>query len=438
MSTVAVDLIVLSRDDGPLPFAVQCGIEAQPGVQLYVHRVIGRPAPGDRHRRQTIARARNAGQRRGSSPWLMFLDDDVALAPGSIRRLVAFLQSQPSYGAVAVDYLGQSDGQLTPHVAMGATLFRRAVLQQIRFRAESERCECQCCCDDLRRLGYGICYLPRLRARHLEKGTGLFSAPGAGHILAALDRRHREKFRRQFLGSLRRAGNDERVHVIAYGFYPSEVGALAGQPGVTVRAKPDSRVMPPVRRLLDFQEVVAGLPSDAPVAYWDAADVFFQDRLAPLWETARQHPDRLLAVREPNSYPGNAAIPAWCLSIRDPDWRARAFQLLQQYPFLNSGFAAGTARALLQYLREAHRLRHGPELTGSRDWGDQMALNLYCHLDPQRWREIDEGWNYCAHDRATGEVVVRPDGRITSRRGVPIHVVHGNAHSLRKLELYGF
>jgi hypothetical protein len=80
-------------------------------------------------------------------------------------------------------------------------------------------------------------------------------------------------------------------------------------------------------------------------------------------------------------------------------------------------------------------MRQGPELAGSTDWGDQMALNLYCHLNPENWLEIPTGWNYCAHNRPRGEVIVRPSGRIRTRSGTPIHVLHGNAHSFRKLEL---
>jgi lipopolysaccharide biosynthesis glycosyltransferase len=196
--------------------------------------------------------------------------------------------------------------------------------------------------------------------------------------------------------------------------------------------------MPPIRRLLDFQGFVAGLPPETPVAYWDAADVYFQGSLSPLWRLVQDNPDRLLAVREPVGYPRNRAVAKWSHSIRDPFWRQRAFELLKVGPFLNSGFAAGTARVMLAYLGEAHRLRHSRELTGTTDWGDQMALNLYCHLDPDRWIEIDEGWNFCAHDRPRGDVHVEPDGRVVSRRGTNIHVTHGNAHSLRKLELYGY
>jgi hypothetical protein len=258
-----------------------------------------------------------------------------------------------------------------------------------------------------------------------------------GVVLAALDRRHLEKFRRQFLGSLRRCGNHQPVIVVGYGLYPSEQAVVRGLPGVRLMALPDSAVMPPVRRLDDFQQAVGPLPGDMPVAYWDAADVFFQGSLANLWSMVRKHPDKLLAVAEPCGFPFNRAIPAWCLSIRDPAHRQRAWGLLRTRPFLNSGFAAGTARVMGEYLQAARRLRHGPELLGSTDWGDQMALNLYCHLHPDRWLAIDEGWNYCVHDRARGEVRVSPTAQVVSRRETPIHVVHGNAHSLRKLEFYG-
>src|SRR5262249_36500175 len=156
-----------------------------------------------------------------------------------------------------------------------------------------------------------------------------------------------------------------------------------------------------------------------------AGDVHFQGRLAPLWDIARLNPGRLLAAREPRGHPGNPAVAAWTLSITDREARERAFGLLRDQPFLNSGFAGGTAGALLADLREAHRMLHSPALMGTTDWGDQTALNLYCRLNPGAWLEVEEGWNYCAHDRRPGEVDVRPDGRVVSTRGAAVHVVHG-------------
>jgi hypothetical protein len=447
----AVDVVVLSRDASPLSAEVRRGLDLQAGVRLRVHRVVGTPLPADAHRWETIARARNAGKRLGRAPWLLFLDDDVRLAPDAVAVLLRGLLDNPVYGALAADYLGESGGGWqTPHVAMGATLFRRAALQRITFRWAGDRCECRCCCEDLRRLGLGIRYWPGARAWHLkadgsrshafgsQKEEDPAAAGAGGRILVAFDRRHYDKFRHRFLRSLRRGANHEPVTAVTYGLYPSEQAALAALPGVEILPRPRSATLPPVRRLEDFQTVLDRWPPQTPVAYWDAGDVFFQASLAGLWQTVHRHPDRLLAVREPQGHPDNPAVAAWTLSIADPAARDRAFALLSERPFLNSGFAAGTGRSMLAYFREAHRLRHSPELAGSTDWGDQTALNLYCHRRPEAWSEIDDRWNYCVHARRHGEFRIRADGRIEDARGATIPVVHGNAHSLRNLELSWF
>jgi hypothetical protein len=476
-----VDVVILSRDASPLDPRVARGLAAQERVRLRIHRLTQPAVPGQTNRWETIATKRNLGKTLGTSPWLMFVDDDVELAPGTVVRLLSELRASPGFAALAADYRDRPDGLPPRHVAMGATLFRRSALALIRFRWEPGRCECQCCCDDLRRHALGVGYAAGLFAKHhrplresnvehrtsnvglrmrppfdvqsstikvpcsssnrssLEGSLWTVSGPAAGgFVLAAFNRRHLGKFRRQFLGSLRRAGNSDAVLAIGYGLFPSERSLVRRIPGVSLVSLPESWIMPPIRRLLDFQALIAGLPPETPVAYWDAADVFFQGSLAPLWQLVRANPDRLLAVREPSGYPRNSAVAKWCRSIRDPCWRKHAFELLKDRPFLNSGFAAGTARVMLAYLREAHRMRHSAELRGSTDWGDQMALNLYCHLDPARWLETDEAWNFCAHDRPSGEVCVLSDGRVVSRRGRIINVIHGNAHSLRKLELYGY
>ena len=61
-------------------------------------------------------------------------------------------------------------------------------------------------------------------------------------------------------------------------------------------------------------------------------------------------------------------------------------------------------------------------------------MNLYCHTNPRAWRQIEEGWNYCLCGRPRREAYVRrADGRIVSRRGTPVHVVHGNSSTLPAL-----
>jgi hypothetical protein len=481
MTQPAVDVIVLSRDAGPLRSELQAALRSQQGVRLIVHRVVGAAATTDVNRWQTIARARNSGKTAGSSPWVMFLDDDVVPDAYCVRRLLDGLQARPAYGALAADYLGESGGNVRGHVGMGATLFRRGVLARLQFRFRADRCECQCCCDDLRAIGFGIAYFPAARARHVSQnrlslrertsfrgakgdddprpviahgyfgaGAGLTEQPvpsasdapasdqatsAAPRILAAFDGAHYAKFRRQFLGSLRARGNHEQVTAVAYGLSPSELRALASEPNVEVWPVAPNGVVPAVRRLHDFQTVLERLSGETPVAYWDAGDVIFQESLAPLWQEVAAHPDKLLAAREPQGHPQNPVVAEWTLSIRDVQARRRAFDLISTQPFINSGFAAGTAAVLLAYLREAERLRGGRDLVGSADWGDQIALNLFCRLNPQRWHETEEGWNYCLCGRRRGEVAVGADGRFLSRRGASVRVVHGNAHTLTRYVL---
>jgi len=447
------DLVLIGRSATP-PGEVVAAVEAQVGVRLTVHRVVGVPRPGDANRWETIARARNAGKPLGTSPRLMYLDDDVVPEPDCVRRLIDGLNARPGYAALAADYLGEcgagSDGA-AGHVGMGCTLFRRESLARVRFRWSPGRCECQCCCDDLRARGRDIGYFAAARARHVESLTAPHAeaapprdtppdaaAPQSGlapRVLVAFDRRHLPKFRRQFLGTLRASGNAEPVTAVTYGLYPSERGVLGRTPGVEVFALPDTGVMPPVRRLRDFQAVLERWPGATPVAYWDAGDVMFQGRLGPLWDLVRANPGRLLAVREPVSHPENLAVARWTLSVRDPVSRRLAFDLLSSHPFLNSGFAAGTARSLRAYFREADEALRTSPLAGSSDWGDQTALNLYCHSHPDRWLEVAPGWNYCLLDRPTGAVRVRQDGRIVASGGEPIFVAHGNAQSLRQFAI---
>lgn len=162
---IVVDLIFLSRDLSPPRADVGRGIDIQDGVSIRMHRVVGVPRPGDPNRWETIARARNDGKRLGSSPWVMYLDDDVVLGPGCVARLVEGLAARPGFAAMGADCAGEMNGGLwnwdyPPHVGMASTLFRRERLATLNFRWEPGKCECRCCCDDLRESGFGIGYLP--------------------------------------------------------------------------------------------------------------------------------------------------------------------------------------------------------------------------------------------------------------------------------------
>jgi hypothetical protein len=454
-----VDVVVLTRDGMAPPEPVRAAIAAQtgPGLTTHLHVVAGIPQNGDISRAVTIARARDAGKRRGAAPWLMFVDDDVLLGPGCIAALVSELRRRPGYAGLAADYLGATatavagaDGiPLTRHVGLGATLFRREVLAFVNLRAGDGHCECQCLCDDLRRAGFGIGYLPGAEARHEPGLTRAAPAPAPApaalattatswppRVLTAFSRNHLPRFRRQFLTTFRAAGNTETVVAVTYGLHPSERRALAAIPGVEVLALPDDDdQVVPARRLRDFQTVVERLPEDTPVAYWDAGDILFQDRIASLWDLVRANLHRLLAVRGAARFPDSNKATNWVLSIADPKARRFAFELLSANPYLNGGFAAGTARTLLRYLRKAYRIRHSRAMHGSTNLGDQTVMNIYCHSDPAGWLELPAGWNYCIFQRGPRDFRITDDGRYVALDGSPIFAVHGNGRALRKSEL---
>lgn len=434
-----VDIVVLSRTDGPLHPEVERGIQLQRGVTVTVHRVTGKVLPGDSCRWDAIARGRNKGMARGHAPWLMFLDDDVVLARDCVATLVVELSRRPVYGALAADYLGQAEPGMTPrHVSMGATLFRREALQQIHFRWRAGKCECQCCCDDLRRLHWGIDYSSAAKARHIiipwvddaaERPSPAEEAP-RGRILAAFNRRDLKPFVDQFLRSLRRSGNDETVIPLALGLYPSERDWLSRIPKVKPFFWMDDGRFVARQRLRGFQQILKSMSSDAPVAYWDAGDVVFQAPLQPLWELVRQQPGKLLIAREPVRHPESPTITNWTRGILDLRMRRKVRELLYPRPWLNAGFVAGNAAALLRYLRTVADWYDKPLLAGANNKGDQLALNVYCHTHPDAWEEVPESWNYCLCRRDPRSVYRREDGRYVDVRGVPIYVIHGNSGTL--------
>ena len=438
-----VDVVVLTRHAGPLHPEVERGLLAQVGVQVILHRVVGSAESEDRCRWDAIARGRNEGKLRGNARWLMFLDDDVVLEPRCVAALVSELIRRPLYGALAADYLGERrEGQIAPHVAMGATLFRREALEQIRFTWRPRRCECQCCCDNLRQLHWGIDYCRSARARHIPndgiRGNRIagdaecspLAANVPGRVLAAFDRRHLGQFCRLFLASLRAAGNRELVIPLAIGLYASERRRLANETGVEPVFRNENGQTVARRRLRDFSEITSSMPAATPVAYWDAGDIVFQARLQPLWDLVRKHPDKLLAAREPCGYPDNPAVAKWTQSISDPSARCAAQEVVYRNAFLNSGFAAGTAGVLSKYFRTVANWYDSPKLGGSKCWGDQLALNVYCHSHPDAWQEIPESWNYCLCLRDRKTMYRREDGRYIDVRGAAVNVVHGNANTL--------
>jgi hypothetical protein len=251
------------------------------------------------------------------------------------------------------------------------------------------------------------------------------------YILAAFDRRHARKFQHRFIGSLRAAGNTEQVLAFASGLYPSERRKLGLLRGVRLISLATNGVPIACRRLFAFQGPLSQLPPESIVAYWDAGDVIFQDRLTELWSLVRANPQRILIVAEPAGHPENKAVAIWIRCIIDPDARRQAFELMATRPFLNSGFVAGTAGTMLRYLEAANSLLHSRALLGVKSWGDQMAANLYCHMDANRYLAVDDRWNYCLFARKPGDVRLLPSGAFVRRDGRRISVVHGNGGTFR-------
>ena len=415
--------------------------------------MIGTPREDDAHRWQTIARARNEGKKLGSSPWLMFVDDDVVLGRGCVASLLQTLQARVEFAAFAADYChemkaGRGNSDYPPHVGMGATLFRRKPLESVTFRWEDQKCECQCCCDDLRRAGYGIGYLPGAIAWHKPDSSKQLEGPNAksgrkgensnpaGRVLAAFDRNHFPKFHRQFLRTLRASGNGEKVTAVTYGLRPGDYRLLSKLENVEFFPSPNSRVHPSYARIRDFQSVIANWPDNTPVAFWDAGDVLFQGPIDDLWGLVSAHPDELLVVPEPFGYPENPVISAWTSSIHDFKARRRAFELLSTNPFLNAGFVAASAQALLRYLVEAQSL----DRLRSHSW-PRIRRRSSCpeSLLPLESRALacdSRSLELLSGGSKPHEYRIRRDGYTVSSAGVAVHVVHGNGGSLRGIEWY--
>ena len=342
---------------------------------LCVHRLTGTPRPGDPNRWETIARARNQGRTLGASPWVMCLDDDVVLEPDCLAQLLEGLQRRPEFAALAADSAGEMSRiwehwDYPSHVGMAAVMFRRQRLAELTFRWEDDKCECLCCCEDLRAASQGIGYHPG--ALGMASATGRRSGPTHRcpiQLARTIDRRNRQPAVRattqtrpdpRGLRSPRPAQVSHAVSAdssrlgqpragVGLRLWPLSVGTGAARKlsrASRSMAVPHDGVCPALRRLRDFQCVVAEWPEDTPVAYWDAGDVLFQGPLGPLWDMVDAHPDILLIAAEPKSYPENPVIRMWSDRVLDPSARARAFEIMSTHVFLNSGFAAGTASAL--------------------------------------------------------------------------------------------
>ncbi|MGV3721262.1 MAG: hypothetical protein ACO1SX_10180 [Actinomycetota bacterium] len=177
---IEVDVLtILGTGETVLP-QVSDALSDQGCVRLRRYETPG-PRIGGEGRMDAIVRARNAARTCGAASLAFFLDRDVALPPRAIERLAFALKLNPAYAALGVDYQGGGSSPAR-HVAMGAVLIQRSVLARMEFRWAPNRCECSCFCDDLRAAGYGIDYLPGLRASHLKEPA---TAPSPGWLRLA-------------------------------------------------------------------------------------------------------------------------------------------------------------------------------------------------------------------------------------------------------------
>jgi len=136
--------------------------------------------------------ARNQVKRYGTSPYVLMLDNDIVMPSGSLKQMISFLDSHPTYGAIALcKHSGlrfdTDDGFLhAHHVDMSCVLFRKGTLDRITFvDAQSAgkagranlvgQCECANCCHDIRQMGLEIGFLPHIYVRHLHHSSMVLS-----------------------------------------------------------------------------------------------------------------------------------------------------------------------------------------------------------------------------------------------------------------------
>ena len=435
-----VDVCVLSRDHSALDPRVESAIRLQQHVRCVLHRIVARPREADRNRIETIARGRNQAKSRGQSPWLMFVDDDVVLDRDCVAKLLANLEQRPAIGALAAWYRNEHalEYEQRRHVTMGATLFRRSALNQIRFRTRPGWCECLCCCVDLRSRGIGIGYLPGLKAEHIKLKTQHAinnNSNSKQYVLAGFDGRHLKLFQTLFLPSLRESGNNETVLAVTSGLTSSERRGLHQSGNVAamdVRVKGSRHIA--TDRFKHFAEILRDIPRGSKVAFWDAGDVVFQKSLKGLWKQVEENTSKVAVVAEPWSHRTISARDQWISTTRELSHEIELRRILRHKPIINGGFAAGYVEPMRHFLLGTDRWIHSPKLRGTGSF-NQIAMGSHCFTSNCHVF-VDAGWNYCLAGRPTADAYVAKDGNLTDRKTQRrIAVVHGNGKTLARYNI---
>ena len=134
-------------------------------------------------------------------------------------------------------------------------------------------------------------------------------------------------------------------------------------------------------------------------------------------------------VREPVGIGESPVIVPWTDHIEDPVVRRETRELLSAMPFINAGFAAGTAGALMRYLREGDRLLN-TDLKGVLHWGDQVAMGIIFIIIRTPGERSPTAGTTASSSANTGPTGLGRTGEWRVPIEAPVHVVHGNGRTL--------
>jgi len=137
-----------------------------------------------------LTQARNTVKLYAETELVLMLDNDVVLPPRSLEGMASFLDCHPDFGAIALakypscvkPILNNSQVTEPNHVDMSCVLWRKDILHNMEFRTtqDSTYCDCLPACEDLRKAGHRIGFMPKWVCTHFENtDTGLSVAQQA-------------------------------------------------------------------------------------------------------------------------------------------------------------------------------------------------------------------------------------------------------------------
>lgn len=163
MRQEAIDVVMPIQEGRYIPLAVLRGLVGQD--------VVARLWTSTQYSRADFASARNNVKKYGRTDKVLMLDNDIVLPEGALSRMCQFLNTHKHYAAIALSKrekpVSSDEAIDAKHIDMSCVLFRRSMLERITFRQGSGTCECQGCCDDIRRMGLSIGLLTGVKADHI-------------------------------------------------------------------------------------------------------------------------------------------------------------------------------------------------------------------------------------------------------------------------------